>query len=175
MHSLCFRDFDNSDPKDFSKRNSSRPPGVLLFLVLRLLTKSLRHLVESRICALLAPDLYARFEFLRMTVHVPCTSLFALLAKGSFVLSLLSFGTETDPDNALLVFCVHTLHHSTEEKQLKLILTFTVPSTHNEIHSFIHENTITGNCKQCPHHALGQFSSVIFKSENGYNYNQNKN
>jgi hypothetical protein len=83
------------------------------------------------------------------------------------MLSFLSFKTETDPDNAHLVFYVHTLHHSIEEKQLKLILTFTFPSTHNEIHSFIHENTIIGNFKQCPHHALGQFSSVIFKSENG--------
>jgi hypothetical protein len=88
MHSLRFRDFDNSDPKDFSKRNSSRPPGILLLLVLRLLTKSLRHLVESRICALLAPDLYARFEFLWMTVHAlhqslctPCKGKFRVISS----------------------------------------------------------------------------------------------
>jgi hypothetical protein len=81
----------------------------------------------------------------------------------------MSLRIETDPINAVLAFCVHNLHHSTEEKQLKLILTFTVPSPHNEIHSFIHEDTITGNCKQCPLHALGQFSFVVFQSENGYN------
>jgi hypothetical protein len=81
------------------------------------------------------------------------------------MLSLLSFRIETEPINTLLAFFVHTLHYSTEEKQLNLILTFTFSSTHNEIHSFIHENTIARNCKQCPHHALGQFSSVIFISE----------
>jgi hypothetical protein len=69
---------------------------------------------------------------------------------------------------------VRGLHHSIEEKQLELILTFIVPYNHNEIHSFIHENQITGNCNQCPHHALGQFSSVIFKRENGYNYIETK-
>jgi len=30
-HSLHFKNFDNLNPKDFSKRNSSRPLGILLF------------------------------------------------------------------------------------------------------------------------------------------------
>jgi hypothetical protein len=78
--------------------------------------------------------------------HLALVSLHSL-QRESFMLSLLSFRTETDPS-------MHSLHSvctpcttSTEEKQLKLILTFTVPSTHNEIHSFIHERTITENCK----------------------------
>jgi hypothetical protein len=44
--------FDNSDPKDFFKINSSRPPRILLLLD-----------------AHLAMDSYARFDFLQMTVH----------------------------------------------------------------------------------------------------------
>jgi hypothetical protein len=60
------------------------------------------------------------------------------LQRESFVLSLLSFR------NRNRSLSTHSLHSvctpctdSTEEKQLKLILTFTVPSTRIEIHSFM--------------------------------------
>jgi hypothetical protein len=59
------------------------------------------------------------------------------LQRESFFLSLLNFKIETD-------HITHSFHsmctpctHSTEEKNLKLILTFTVSSIHNEIHSFM--------------------------------------
>jgi hypothetical protein len=107
MHSLHFRDFDNSDPKDFSKRNSSRPPGVLLFWffdfckvpstlsrISDLCTPCTRSLRKVQIladdCACLAP----------VSLHS--------LQRESFVLSLLSFGTETDSCQCTpCVLCAH--------------------------------------------------------------------
>jgi hypothetical protein len=121
------------------------------FLIPRLLAKSLRPLVEYRIGALLAPYSYAKVKFLRTTMHMLHQSLCTPCKGKSYVLSLLSFGIKTYPVDAILALCVHTLHHSIEEKQLKLILTFIVSPTHNEIHSFTHQNTNIESCKQFSH------------------------
>jgi hypothetical protein len=122
---------------------------------------------------LLAPNLYVRFKFLWRTMHALHQSL-CIPCKGK-VLCYLFLALESEQS------CQRTPLHSvctpcttlTEEKQLKLILTFTVPYTHNTIHSFI-QRKITDNYKQCPHHALDQFSSIIFINENGYNCKKKK-
>jgi hypothetical protein len=53
------------------------------------------------------------------------------LQREIVMLSLLSFIIEIDSVNVLLAFGVHTLHSLKKEKQLKIILTFTVSSIHN--------------------------------------------
>jgi hypothetical protein len=142
MHSLHFKDFDNSDPKDFLKRNSSCPPYVILSQFFDFCTVPS---TLSQISDLCTPCTRSLPKVQVLADDCACLTPVSLhsLQRESFMLSLLSFGIETDYVKALLVFYVNTFHHSTEEKQLKLILTFTVPSIHNEFHSFIHENKIT--------------------------------
>jgi hypothetical protein len=146
-HSLRFRDFDNSDLKDFSKRNSSRPPGVLLFWFFDFLQSPFD--AQSNLGSVHSLHrIFTQGSNSCGRLCTPCTSLFALLAKGKF--RAISYDLQNRNkfrQRTPCVLCAHLAPLSTEEKQLKLILTFTVPSTHNEIHSFIHENTITENCK----------------------------
>jgi hypothetical protein len=96
---------------------------------------------------------------------MPCTSLLHPFQRESFMLFLLSFETETDSVNALLVFCLYTYHHSKEEKQLKLILTFTVPSIHNEIHSSIHERIIIENFKTMSTTCIGSIFPPLYSKK----------
>jgi len=60
----------------------------------------------------------------------PCTNHFALLTKGKFMLSLLSFRIETNPVNTFLAFCVHTLHHFNRREKIE-----TYPNIHNSLYS----------------------------------------
>jgi hypothetical protein len=135
---LVFRDFDNSDPKDLSKRNSSCLPGVLLswFFDFCKVPSTLNRILDM--CTPCAISL-CKVQTLADDCACLAPVSFHSLQRESFVLFILSFGIETDSVNTLLVFCVHTCTTLTEEKQLKLILTFTVPSTHNRIHSFMKE------------------------------------
>jgi len=77
--------------------------------------------------SLLTEYSHARLSFLQR-LCTPCSNPFALLANGSFMLSLLSFWVKPDSVNALLMDYMHTLHELNEEKQLKLI---------QKYHSFI--------------------------------------
>jgi hypothetical protein len=161
VHSLRFKDFDNSDLKDFSKRNSCLPPGIVLswFFDFCKVPSTL-----SRLSDLCMPCTRYLHKVWILVDDCACLATVSLhpFQRESFVLSLLSFRTETNSINALLAFYVHTLHHSTEEKQLKLILTFIVPSIHNEIHSFIHERIIIENCKTMSTTCIGSIFPLLY-------------
>jgi hypothetical protein len=128
MHSLCFRDFDNSYLKDFSKRNSSRPPGVLLswFFDFCKVPSTL-----SRISNLCTPYTISLCKVRILADDCACLTpvSFHSLQRESFVLSLLSFIIETNLINTLFAFCVHTFHHFNRRETIE---------PYTNIHSFIY-------------------------------------
>jgi hypothetical protein len=158
-HSSCFRDFDNSDPWDFS------PSWQSSFSASPASCKAPSTL--SRISDLCTPCTRYSRKVQTLVVDYACLAPVSLqsLQRENSMLSLLSLGTDTGSTNALLAFCVHTLHYSIEEKQLKLILTFTVSSTHIR---FIHSLMKTQYRELQNHvytiHSIN-FPSVIFISE----------
>ena len=112
--------------------------------------------------------LWVTMHALQQSLCTPCKG------KVSCYLSWASGSKQILSTHSLRSVCT-PFTHSTEEKQLKLILTFTASLIHNKIHLFIHENATTENCKQCSHYALDQISFVLFISENGYNCDKNNN